>query len=314
MPNVKRILAVAVGPDQDVVIGAGNRARLGEVRPYVGGLVAGLERLGHLLGDDFEIVYRERSQTIFDQQESAEKAFETSVDLIFAMSTTVLRAGVNAPGSVPFVYASVSDVIADKIMVEKKIVAGVNARRTETIGDCLRRFVATVPTLKTVHYLTKDGYPPGDRAWAKVEAAAKDLSQRINRISVTSQDDIMRRLQELPARALDQEVSEGTLVGPVDTCLSAVPLIISISQGAKNLPVFLPVRDWVKPELPSALGSYGVSQDTCGRLAAKHVDNMLWPHSGPTFDPVTKAPDSAIEWVTSTAAADALNIAVPRVV
>ena len=313
MRNAMRILAVAVGPEKNVLIDAMSRARLGEVRPYIKGLVDGLEELNRQLGCDFNIDYRERPQTFLEKPETAKSAFDPDPNLIFAMSTTVLRAGLDASTSVPIVYASVSDLIEDKITLRRNA-AGVNAKRTQSAGECLARFVATVPTLRTVHYLFKKDYGPGERALDLVKQAAATLKVDIHEVAVSSHQDIAENLLRLAGRALVDSAQAGVLVGPVDTCLSAVPVIIEIAQRVENLPVFLPVGDWVRPELPSALGAFGVSQHTCGRLAARHVDSMLWPVGGSPVGEVTTASASDFEWVVSSAAANSLNIKVPRVI
>ena len=74
MGPMKRILAVAVGPQKDVLIRA--KRDLGGVRPYIEGLIDGLTSLKHELGSDFEIDYRERELQELETKEGAASAFK----------------------------------------------------------------------------------------------------------------------------------------------------------------------------------------------------------------------------------------------
>jgi ABC-type uncharacterized transport system substrate-binding protein len=315
MGEMKRILAVAVGPDKDLLIRS--KSSLGEVRPYIEGLVEGLASLDHQLGTDFEIDYRQRSQYDLENTRAAASALKAEPgahhDLIFAMSTTALRAAKGLAGSAPIVFPSVSDHKADGFS-RLGNATGISAKRSQTAGDCFERFLATVPTLKQVRVLHKPGYSPGDRALKLVKAAAKKRGVVVTTVAVKSHQDIEKKLSAMSKRDLKKPADVGILVLPVDTCLSAAAMIIEIAQGRKNLPTFFPVTDWVKPRLPSALGGYGVPQRKCGELAAEHVDQILWSNAKAGSLKVKTADDDTFEWVVSGDAAKALNIKLPHVI
>ncbi len=78
--------------------------------------------------------------------------------------------------------------------------------------------------------------------------------------------------------------------------------------------MFFPVTDWVREKGPSAFGGYGVPQHHCGKLAAEHVDQILWGSAKAGTLQVTQAPDNAFDWALSKEVARALNINIPRVV
>ncbi|MGB7179847.1 MAG: hypothetical protein WBD33_23625, partial [Xanthobacteraceae bacterium] len=61
MAVVKRVLAVAVGPQRDHRISHKNEAT--NVRHYIHGLIEGLAGKGHQIGTDYEIHYKERVHT-----------------------------------------------------------------------------------------------------------------------------------------------------------------------------------------------------------------------------------------------------------
>ena len=219
------------------------------------------------------------------------------------MSTTVVKAAARFSKSIPIV-GIVSDYKAEGLGSAKNYF-GVSGRRSQTAGECFERFLATVPTLRRVYVLHKPKYPPSERALKLVKAAAKKRGVTVTTLAVKSHADIKAKLSKLPKRDLNKPAAMGLQVLPVDVSLSAAPMIIELAQKDKNIPTFFPVTDWVKSELPSALGGYGVPQRTCGELMAMYVGQLLWPVSGTPQPKVTEAPSKAFEWVVSRAAAKA---------
>jgi ABC-type uncharacterized transport system substrate-binding protein len=147
-----------------------------------------------------------------------------------------------------------------------------------------------------------------------VKAAAKKRKITIKEIPVTSRAEIEKKLSAMAKRDLKKPAEAGLLVLPVDLCLGAAPLIIELAQGRKNIPVFFPVTDWVRTTAPSAFGGYGVPQHRCGKLAAEHVDQILWGSAKAGTLKVTEAANDAFDWALSSDVARALNITIPRVV
>ena len=309
MDNIKRIVAVAVGPQRDQQIGATGAPS--NVRPYIDGLIAGLAKHGHRLGTDYEIDYRERPQLDLANGKSS-GAFAGKADLIFAMSTTVVRAAKDAGGSIPIVGV-VSDFKAEGFSRAKNI-TGISARRSQTAGECFERFLATVPTLKQVRVLHKPKYKPSERSLMLVKKAAKKRGVAVKTINIKSRVDIQNALSAMQRRDLKKPADAGVLVLPVDVCLGAAQLIVDLAQGEKNLPTFFPITDIVKPNANGALGGYGVAQRTCGVLMADYVNRILWGSAQPASLKVADASAGDFEWVVSRAAAKALNIQIPQVI
>jgi ABC-type uncharacterized transport system substrate-binding protein len=299
---METILAMAVGPRRNLIIDSTDK--LADARPYVAGLVRALKRQ---LGTEYVIDYRERE---LDQLApgSAAEAFKSDkpIRLIFAMSTTVVVAAENLSPSPPIVWPSVSDWMLDKI--KKHNSTGVSARRSQSAGDCLLRFLATVPTLEKVHVLHKPGYLPSDRALALVQRVATAKHIAVHVMSVNSADDIMGQLGTLTPREPRDPAFEGVLPMPADVFFGAARMIIREVQGHKKIPVFLPTTDLVRHQLPSALGGFGVSQHRCGELAADFVDQVVFGDRKPGDLPVMEAATSDFEWIVSIAAANDLNI------
>lgn len=312
MSDMKSILAIAVGQTRDLHIV--DKVIAGEVRPYIEGLIDGLTKYGRLIGTDYQIDYRERPQ--LDLKDGHVEAFKAKAampyDLIFAMSTTVVRAATNATASIPIVGV-VSDLKAEKLHRARNI-AGISARRSHTAGEGFECFLATVPTLKQMAVLHKPGYGPSERALKLVKAAAKKRGVGLKPISVKTRQDIEKKLSAMPKRDPKRLASMGLYVLPVDVCLSAAQRIIDLAQGEKHVPVFFPVTDWVTTKPSSALGGRGVSQRRCGEVMADCVNQILWDSAKPSALKIKTLDDDAFEWVVSREAAKALNIKLPHLI
>jgi ABC-type uncharacterized transport system substrate-binding protein len=307
---VKKIVAVAIGPRRDSPIGAAGAAV--NVRPYVAGLIKGLTERGHHLGPDYEIDYKERPHSELSNGHGSDVFGgdgHAAYDIIFAMSTNVVRAAKEAGHATPIVGV-VSDHRAEGFS-RTRTITGISARRSHTAGQCFEYFLATVPTLKKVRVLHKPKYGPSERSLKLVKAAAKKRGVAVEVLSVQTREDIEKKLKAMAKRDLKKPAEAGVLVLPVDVALGAAQLIIDLAQGQKNVPAFFPVTDFVKN---GALGGYGVPQHTCGLLMADYVARILWQSAQPQSLKVTEAGSGDFEWAVSRAAADALNVRLPHII
>jgi hypothetical protein len=317
------ILAVAIGDSGNdrTITDWSNLNAPHPVRPYIPGLMQGLAKLGRKIGAaaDYIICYRERAEGNLPSAfvPPAGVTFHT----FFCMSTTVARVAepvaVAAQPMIP-VVGIVSDP-ADEGFAASGNVCGISARRHQTAGDCLDRFVETVPTITTVYVMHKHGYGPSESALARIKARGARRTITVTEllpdpthpdIGITNAASLVSALANLPQRNTANQPTVGLLVLPIDVCFANAATIINTAQGAPyNVPVFFPTPDWVKPTMPgSALGGYGVSQRTCGELLAERVDYALWQHAGQLPAPLPlprfiDAPDASFEWWASSAAA-----------
>jgi ABC-type uncharacterized transport system substrate-binding protein len=313
MADIKRIAAVAVGPARDHVISAAGG--VGNVRPYIDGLIDGLAKHGRRLGTDYEIHYMERPQAELEKAKKSGMFRDSdggSRDLIFAMSTNVVRAAKDTGDKTPIVSV-VSHPQAEGFHRISHI-TGISARRSQTADKCFEYFFATVPTLKRVRVLHKAGYGPSDRSLKLVRAAAKKRGVAVEVVAIKTREDIEKKLKAMAKRDLKKPAEIGLMALPVDVALGAVQVIVDVAQGQKNIPVFFPITDHVKANAHSPLGGYGVSQRTCGELMADYVDRILWRAAPLKSLKVTEAGDEHFEWLVSSNAATALNIRLPQVV
>jgi ABC-type uncharacterized transport system substrate-binding protein len=309
---MKRILAVAIGPERDMTI-SGSLAP-GEVRPYIEGLIDGLAKYGHQAGQDYDIEYRERPSLDAKGGQLANTFSLNGAppDCIFGMSTSVVRAANGAASKSPIVGV-VSDRRAEGFGKAKRI-TGISARRSQTAGQCLEFFLATVPTIKRLFVLHKPKYKPSERSLKLVSKVAKKHGVAVKTIAIRSHLDVEKKLQTLPQRNPSKPADAGVLVLPVDTSIGAASTIAQIAQEQKKLPVFFSITDVVNSKASSPLGGHGVPQKLCGMLMADYVEKIVWQGADPAKLKVTEATDDMFEWVISKAAADSLNIKLPQLI
>jgi putative ABC transport system substrate-binding protein len=311
---MKKILAVAVDSTRtkscSVVRGLIKTDRVKEARPYVAGLIAGLERLGHKRGIDFDIDY------VTCEPASLKKGVKDAIDedkpdAIFAMSTSTLKAAMAATKDIPIVFPSISDPVEDGVVkscaAPGKNATGIRAMRRQTTDDCLELFKATVPSLRTVYALHKPNYGPATRALASLKRAAKRAGVKLVPALVKSHKEIAAKVSALTQTGGAGKPELGLLVLADDLVLSAWRGISELAQE-KRLPTFFPVTDWVRSGAPSALAGFGVPQASCGEQAAPYMHKVL--QGVPAKDlPVKRA--GGFEWAVSRTVAQAIGLTLP---
>jgi putative ABC transport system substrate-binding protein len=296
------ILAIAVGPDKDFLIDSESAAaeRLDQVRPYIRGLIDALAPRKRL-GTDFVIVYKEREPADLDKTVAqAVNATTTKISLIFPMSTTALHAAMKATTSIPIVFPSISDPAADGVVKEGNA-TGVSASRTQTAKDCRDRFIALVPTLKTVYALHKSGYGPATRALPSVLSPGPVV---VEPLAVQSRQEIQQKISSL---TVSNPGEVGILVLPSDLMFSAASEIVEAAHK-RGIPTFFPITHVVRADGLGALAGYGVPQHVCGELAADYVHKILWEGKRPQDLPVKTA--DRFECVVSRKAAAKMKITI----
>jgi ABC-type uncharacterized transport system substrate-binding protein len=309
---MKRILAVAIGPERDMTISG--KLAAGEVRPYIDGLIEGLAKYGRHAGQDYDIEYRERPSLDAKGGQLANTFSLNGAppDVIFGMSTSVVRAANGLPSKTPIV-GIVSDRKAEGFGKAKKI-TGISARRSQTAGQCLEFFLATVPTIKRLFVLHKPKYKPSERSLKLITKVAKKHGVAVKTIAINSPLDVEKKLPALPKRDPSKPADTGVFVLPVDASIGAASKIVQLAQEQKKLPVFFSITDVVNSKASSPLGGHGVPQKLCGTLMADYVEKIVWQGADPAKLKVTEATDDMFEWVISAAAAESLNIKLPQVI
>ena len=315
---MKRILAVAVGNGPDgtpsflwkAIIGANQTEGM---RPYVTGLIDGLEKLGLEGGVDFEIDYATADPKQIKKFVKA-KIDELKPDAIFAMSTTALKAAMSATKQIPTVFPSISDPVHDGVAKSFAVpgmnATGVRSMRRHSAPECLELFKVTVPSLRTVYGLHKPAYGPATRALKEIKVAAKRARITFKPILVASQRAIEKAVGQISQSGQAGKPQVGILVLPDDLVLSAWRLITETAIK-QRLPTFFPITDWVREGSPSALAGYGVPQHTGGEAAAAHM-HKIFKGVPARHLPIKRM--GGFEWAVSKAVARDIGIALPDIV
>jgi hypothetical protein len=336
---VKRIVAVGVAEDrgnQEAIIGSGKRSKgikKMKVRPYIQGVIQGLDAFGQRLGlgKDYVIHFRQREVANLNAATFARPA-GTGTDpyVIFCMSTNVVRAAANLfpPASNQPIVGIVSEPDIERagtpaapgaIFNTLTNICGISARRVQSAGRCYERFVRAVPTLRTVHVLHMPNYGPSERALVQVGNAVA-YPQQLDVVNLRDAAHLIQDLNGLPEQDPDSATNHGVLVLPIDVCLGHAQEIIDFVQQEKGMPAFFPVPDWVRSDTSGAFGAYGLSQRQSGMLMAERVQ-AIWANNGTVpggaFARWKTAPEEAFDFLVSAAVAEDQNIqldsSIPRV-
>jgi ABC-type uncharacterized transport system substrate-binding protein len=281
------------------------------VRPYLRGLVRGLDELDRVIGvgtDQYVIDFRLRKTL---QNSDFQNPLDNNPYVILCMSSGVVAAAKTFNNTV-LVKIPIIGVVSEPAKEgfdQDTSICGVSARRVQTADKCFKRFKRAVPDLTTVFLLHKKGYAPSERARdAVIATAVPGMTYTV--LEVSSASDIDTAIAALPSRNPSTEkATRGIQVLPADLCLGYAREIINLSQGVKKLPAFFPVPDWVTSNQPSAFGAYGVSQRTCGVLMAERVDEV-WKNGVPpqANKRWINATNDQFDYVVGTTAAHELNI------
>lgn len=310
-----RILAVAVGQGADTNASAVARTVIGtkhskEMRPYVAGLISGLEKLGLRPGSDFEIDYATGEPTKLKKLVQAAIA-EHKPDAIFAMSTTAVKTAMSVTKDIPIVFPSISDPVDDGIAKSCSVpgtnATGIRSMRRQSAHEGLELFKMTVPSMKTVYALHKPAYGPATRALAEVKKAAKKAKVAVKSVTVKSHKDIDKALDKIAQSGAAGSPQVGIMVMPDDLVLSAWRQVAATGRE-KKIPTFYPVTDWVR-EGSHALAGYGVPQHTGGELAAAYMHKVLKGVPAKHL-PIRRAGGS--EWAVNKGVARDLGLTLPQ--
>jgi putative ABC transport system substrate-binding protein len=305
-----RILAVAVGRDAEVTRGVHGTGHGKELRPYVAGLISGLQRLGLNPGKDFEIDY------VTGDPKSLKKVVQKAVaehkpDAMFAMSTTAVKAAMSVSKEIPIVFPSISDPVEDGVAKSCSVpgmnATGIRSLRRQSVHEGLELFKMTVPSLKTVYALHKPAYGPATRALTAVRKAAKKAKVAFKSVTVNSHKDIAKALAKISQAGAAGSPQVGIMIMPDDLVLSAWRQIAETGQE-KKIPTFYPVTDWVR-EGSYALAGYGVPQHTGGEAAAPYMRKVLDGVPAKSL-PIRRA--GGFEWAVNRSVAKALGITLPE--
>ena len=316
MPN-KTILAVAIGKDgTHFHFQNPNDPNLAIARQYINGLVTSLGPANMGTGPN---------QYVIDYYECTEGNLATIItgnpDLIFCMSTTVMK------NAVPFAGAKTPPIPVVGVVSYPKgegwtvapytqYVCGVRASRFQLARQCYDYFLDTVPSLTTVYALYKTGYGPSDNALTNISAtlpppAVPLIGDNANfDLAQVTDAQLLTNIGNLNATGAYNNT--GIFVLPIDRCFGLAQQIINAAQAA-YIPTFWPVTDWVNINNSSALGGFGISQETCGERMGDQVSHIFKnANAVPTgLKQYRHFAPKDMTWLASSQAAQTIGITLP---
>ena len=233
----------------------------------------GLRDLGYVEGRDIVIEYRDAGGKIERLPALAAELVALKVDVIFAGSAPHALAAKQATRTIPIVFISAGDPVADGLVTSLARpggnVTGLSSLTPERIGKCLELLTQAVPGVSRVAVLWQPG-AVGDRTEKDTlkgaEVAARVLGVRLQLVEARAPADIDRAFSDMTkARA-------GALA-VWTTAMFASERGRLVALAAKNrLPAVYTLSEFVDA---GGLMAYGHSQADLNRRAATYVDKIL---------------------------------------
>jgi len=233
----------------------------------------GLRDLGYVEGRNVVIEYRDAEGKAERLPALAAELVALKVDVIMAGSTPNALAARQATRTIPIVFLSSGDPVADGLVTSLARpggnVTGLSSLTPERVGKCLELLTQAVPGISRVAFLWQPG-AVGERT-AKdtlkgAEVAARALGVRLQIVEARGPADIDRAFLDMT------KARTGALV------VWATGMFVSergrvVALAAKNrLPAVYTLREFVDA---GGLMSYGHSQADLNRRAATYVDKIL---------------------------------------
>ncbi len=233
----------------------------------------GLRDLGYVEGRDIVIEYRDAGGKVERLPALAAELVALKVDVIMAGSAPHALAAKQATRTIPIVFISAGDPVADGLVTSLARpggnVTGLSSLTPERIGKCLELLTQAVPGVSRVAVLWQPG-AVGDRTEKDTlkgaEVAARVLGVRLQLVEARAPADIDRAFSDMTkARA-------GALA-VWTTAMFASERGRLVALAAKNrLPAVYTLSEFVDA---GGLMAYGHSQADLNRRAATYVDKIL---------------------------------------
>jgi len=233
----------------------------------------GLRDVGYVEGRDIVIEYRDAGGKIERLPALAAELVAHKVDVIMAGSVPHALAAKQATRTIPIVFISAGDPVADGLVISLARpggnVTGLSSLTPERIGKCLELLTQAVPGVTRVAVLWQPG-AVSDRTEKDTlkgaEIAARALGVRLQLVEARAAADIDKAFSDMiKARA-------GALA-VWTTAMFATERRRLVSLAAKNrLPAVYTLSEFVDA---GGLMAYGHSQADLNRRAATYVDKIL---------------------------------------
>jgi ABC-type uncharacterized transport system substrate-binding protein len=267
----------------------------------------GLRDLGYVEGRDVVIDYRDAGGKVERLPALAAELVALKVDVIMAGSTPLALAAKQATGTIPIVFISSGDPVADGLVASLARpggnVTGLSSLTPERVGKCLELLKQAVPRVGRVAVLWQPG-AVGDRTekatLKEADVAARALGMRLQLVEARTPADVDRAI-------VDMTKQRTGALAVWTTAMFARERERLVALVAKNrLPAVYTLREFVDA---GGLMAYGHDQADLNRRAATYVDKIL-KGAKPADLPVEQP--TKFELVINLKTAKALGLTIPQ--
>ena len=271
------------------------------------GLLQGLRELGYVEGRNLLVEYRDAEGRTERLPALAAELVSLKCDVIVTTGGTLAaQAAKQATTSLPIVFASVGDAVAEGLVTSLARpggnVTGLTAAATELVSKSLEVIRQAVPGVNRVAILFKPDAMPDSAKKERLKAAdvaAQALGVRLQIVEARGAADFDRAFSDMIRARADALVVPATQVFNLERRRL-------VNLAAKNrLPAVYPNRDFVDA---GGLMSYGPNLADMARRAASYVDK-IFKGAKPGDLPVEQP--TRFELVINLKAAKALGLTIP---
>ena len=241
--------------------------------PYAGaidGLKDGLKDLRMAEGKQYLLHVRAVSSDLKGVEAAAGALEAEKVDVVYAVGTTTTIAVKRATKTVPIVFYAGADPVALGLVKNFSKpgdrLTGVHSRFADLSPKRMELLKALIPSLKRVVTFFNPANPVATRSVKLAREAGKRLNVELLERNVTTVEELRAGLQALKPREADALIMAGD--GMV---ISQAEMVIK-EANAKKIPVMLSEGESLEK---GGFASYAVSYYSCGRLAAKYVEQIV---------------------------------------
>ncbi len=236
----------------------------------VDGLRQGLQELGLQEGGHFSLVIKDVKGDASVADDAARALESEKVDLIYALTTTVITKAKAATKHTPIVFSIGSNPVTGGLVASFAKpggrLTGVHYPVRDLTAKRLEVLKEIIPKISRV--LTY--YDPGNRVPVEGAALARNEAKRIGIKLIERQ---VRSVEELKAELHKLKVGEAdAYFYTADPMVGSQSQLIIDSTKAKKIPAMFQEQTLV---VQGALASYGQNYREIGRLSAKYVQQVL---------------------------------------
>jgi len=270
--------------------------------PGVNAFRQGLRDLGYVEGKNLVIEYRFAEDKPDRLPTLVAELVGLKVDLIFAPSTNAALAAKSASQTIPIVFASAADPLANELVASLARpggnLTGPSQMSAELSGKRLELIKEVVPRLSRVAVL-RDHSPQSEVALKETQLAAQALGVQLKMFEVRSPNDF-----EGVFLSMSKERPGALVVISSPMLLNNRGQIIALVTK-QRLPAVYTLKEYVDA---GGLMSYGVSLPALFRRAATYVDKIL-KGAKPADLPVEQP--TKFEFIINLKAAKQIGVTIP---